>query len=231
MTTIAYIHIPKCAGTTMVSVVNRLDLKWWHVPAGVYVAEYDAFIGNYETSLREDASAKISDEYDLILGHFSQRDVIRSIGSESGLRFATTLRDPVERLVSEYYYSISKTHNGADATRRLFPTFRDFVTTNTETEVIARFLESYRGEPADRIADRLVNLYAFVGFTDRLTASVDALAKLFGRSPPAEIGLANVTADKPATIDSDLVEIIHDRNARDVAIFNAVKLALASDPV
>lgn len=100
--TIAFLHIPKCAGSTMVSVINRMELRWWHVPSGLYIAEHDAFIGNYETSLRGNKDKVLAGEYELLFGHFSARDLLRGIGHKTDIRFATILRDPVERMVSEY---------------------------------------------------------------------------------------------------------------------------------
>lgn len=93
---------------------------------------------------------------------------------------------------------------------------------NTDTEVMARFLEEYRGESAQRISDRLLNTYAVVGLSDHFEASAHSFLRALGVVDLKANARENVTADKPATIADSLRQVIIERNARDVAIFDTV---------
>jgi hypothetical protein len=206
----------------MVAAINTFGIQWRHVPAGVYYEEVDAFIGSYRNSLEEIRADVERGCFALLFGHFTARDLIVGCGTGMSFRKATTLREPVERLISEYFYSISTMHNGREATLKRFPTLEAWVYENTETEVISGFLEEYRGESAERIAARLLNEYAFVGLTENMGESCRAFGGLFGHEWSSETPKRNVNASRSDPVDGVLLKVLEERNARDVDLYRLV---------
>jgi hypothetical protein len=220
--TLAYIHIPKTAGSSLVALINGYGIRWHHVPAGVYYKEVDAFMGSYRHSLENISDDVKRGNFDLLFGHFTARDLLVAYKSSLTFRNATTLRDPVERMISEYFYSISPAHNGRDVVLEKFPTIEAWVYNNTETEVISSFLEEYKGESAERIATRVMEEYAFVGLTDAIEDSFRAFGNIFNQANLIEIPKVNVNSSKPTQIGDDLRKVLKERNARDVELYALV---------
>ncbi len=222
MATIAYIHIPKTAGSSLVAHINGYGLRWHHVPAGVYYKEVDAFVGSYRQSLEAIREDLERGRFDLIFGHFTTRDLIVGCGWSLAFRNATILREPIDRLISEYFYSTSSAHNGRDVTLAKFPTIEEWVFENTETEVMCGFLEEYRGESPDLIAARLIEDFAFVGLTDAIEESFRAFGNIFGHNQLVQAAALNVNSSRPAAIEDGLVKVLRQRNVRDVELYSLV---------
>jgi len=80
-----YVHVPKCAGSTMFTFMKKqyklLQIKRWH--------DFDWNIGKH---------------VECLFGHFPY-GVHKNLNSSfKNIQYATFLRDPVERVISLYYY-------------------------------------------------------------------------------------------------------------------------------
>jgi hypothetical protein len=91
---IAFVHIPKTAGTTMSAMIEAQ-----YSPAEIYKINFNGSlkqIRNFKTALRQR-----HDTLRLVRGHM---DFAWSTFMPPGTRFFTLLRDPVERVMSHYYH-------------------------------------------------------------------------------------------------------------------------------
>ena len=93
------IHIPKTAGTSLFKILGEVYGKR-------YVARVDfrhhlnmLFLNEKEFSQKE-----FPDHLKVIHGHINPRSLRKHIDINENARIITWLRDPVERVVSDYYY-------------------------------------------------------------------------------------------------------------------------------
>lgn len=101
---IAFVHIPRTAGTTFGVYLDGLY-------AGRDVAKFYADDAHPVVNEKLDAFRRLEAgekaSYALLRGHF----VYGFDGGESGCRYVTLLREPVARLVSYYFYALKEPMN------------------------------------------------------------------------------------------------------------------------
>ncbi len=219
--TIFCFHIPKTAGTSLVAEIGRVGLPWAHIMGGIYSDELGMMVGtgrDYLLAKKDEAFAGV---FRIMIGHVTQRDVLAAYGRQERFRYATFLRDPVERLYSEYSY---KTRVEAEPYRALYAaryaTFGSFVDNFVDSNEMSHYLEEYRGEPASQIFARLVETYAFVGTVENYKEDIARFRRLFGAPDVVPFHL-NASPVGSKHITKETVDKIRERNMRDVELYEA----------
>jgi hypothetical protein len=216
-------HIGKTAGTSL--------------QHALFEAMPDAAIFHDSLPNFDSASAAELAINDLVIGHFTYQHVAKLRPD----RFLVTfLRDPVERVVSNYYFlrSVSPSSNyseiAIEAAKAL--TLRDFllcdnpgvrmVTENSQAKWLAYDIRpEHQGAIFDLRgqAERNLSTFDFVGIVEHFDASLAALSQQNGLALP--IKKLNVTASRlsePAAA-SETIELIRRLNAVDIALYAAAK--------
>ena len=217
--TIVCFHIPKTAGTSLVAEIGRFGVPWAHVMGGVYSAEFGMVVGTGQDYLLQKKDEALSGAFRIIIGHVTQRNVLSAFGRPDRFRYATILRDPVERVYSEYRYTtLSPAHPNRAFLAARYPTFEDFVEEAVDGNTMAHYLEDYRGEPVSRIVSRLLESYAFVGTIATYDEDIKRFRALFGVQDATPFRL-NVSPAAPEPLSADVIAKVHERNARDVELY------------
>jgi len=161
------IHIPKTAGVSFLAILRQ-----------VYG---NGVVCDYGDPVRSLGRARV------VHGHFPAGRY-RSRWPEASL--VTWMRDPVERVISYYYYWLDAEPHGNPNHERFMATRPSLVEFARAPEVQAEVGQYLDGvEPSD---------FLFVGFVDRFDRDVQRLARLLNW-PPIRIPRRNATARPPVS--------------------------------
>lgn len=221
---ICFLHVPKTAGTSIIAMMQRnAD------PAKFYHAEGRRILRI--THLLK-ASKKI------LAGHFFLRDFSAELVRDTYI--FTFLRNPIDRVVSQYHYfrEVEQATDDEEVMSAKAFELRHILTRpgnnprwiNAQTTCLS-------GESRHKVADREslerairnLQLLDFVGLYEQLQASWSRLATDL-RWPDTELPVCNRTARRPQLSDVDpaLVELIAERNALDLELYSAARSLFAS---
>ncbi len=221
--TIIFLHIPKAAGITIYSI-----LKNQYAPGETYQIDGNRTPESIKEFLNLPAEKK--KKIRILQGHMSF-GLHRQFSGET--TYFTLLRDPLERIISHYYYVLrSPEHYLYEKVTKGKISLKDFVTGSTAKELNdgqVRFISGvgfYFGynqcpyallELAQSILDKF---FTVVGVNEYFDETVLLLKKSFNWKPPVYIR-QNVTENRPRQedLDNDTVEAIKEYNKLDIALY------------
>lgn len=208
-----FLHIPKSAGSSLSQVVRAN-----YQPEELQDHESLADAAQPLAELSENQKAKLK----AVMGHyyygihegFPGRDVAH----------VTMLRDPVERVLSSYYFL--RTYPGYEPVAEM--TIQQFVDAypegrNLQTLMLSGLVDK---DDLDRFIPNLdraiqnLNGFRAVGLTERFEPSVAMIGRALGWSN-IEYPRVNVTANKPKTshISADDIAYVTDANSLDIVLY------------
>jgi hypothetical protein len=219
---IIFIHIPKTGGATL----TRLLLQQYP-PAQVFVFNYNFLAAVAQFSKKSQAELA---EYRLFCGHLY-------FGLDRQLpmpcTYFTFLREPVERVMSQYYYEQTRTVDGFGRPQKpLQFSLLDFVrlpqhheARNYQVRVLAG-VRAVRGEPPvtramlETAMENLNTRFSMVGLTEEYDTSLLLLQRAFDWHLPSYTR-RNVTKAKPSRsrIEPHVLEEIAEQNSLDSELY------------
>jgi hypothetical protein len=222
-----FVHIPKAAGTTLQDIVVRQfrggkAFRFIGTPA--QAAEF------------QNLPQQERDRYDLLTGH-----VHFGIHEWSGRPplYLTMLRDPVDRVISHYYFALSQpTHYMYRIIRERNLTLKDYAATRATVELDndqVRWLTTtpHRDIPTGKVPRRLLdeakwnleNAFSCIGLTERFDESLACMQAAFGWKD-VSYERRNVTRERPplAEISQDTLDAIREVNALDAELYEFAKV-------
>lgn len=229
---ILFDHLPKCGGSTLNSYLQE------HYP---YRKTYT--INGQEPQASVDRFKQMPQNvrygYDLINGHMANQ-LLDSVHPDC-LK-VTLLRDPVERIISHYFYARSiPFHYLHDRIHAEGITLHDYVSMeDLSTELQNWYIKHFSGLTADAVKhdpetavslayDTLMNRYDLVGFLDQYSAFIKSLQKLANLRHPYRTKRINVTQNKPTkdSIPAETLQRIRQFNDLDIKLYARLHTALA----
>ncbi len=223
---LCFMHIGKTAGTSFFHLLrdNLNDLRLYH-------ASPEAF---------DKATSREIEKYDLVAGHFS---FVHTAKFRHDRYLATFLRDPVERVLSNYYFlrhwdGLIDDSNRIMVERAKALTLKQFlestepqvqsVTVNHQAYFLASDFRAPREIPDDRLLEQaLANLQRvnFVGLTEDYGNCVAMFFADIGRPKPDKLHVMNVTPERIRSLDlgPEERELICRLNRVDMEIYRVVK--------
>lgn len=233
-TTLMILHIPKCAGTTLHTVMNRQ-----YPPHLTYKVKAD-IRGDQERFRQMDADEKRP--LCAVFGHYCY-GLHTALAPDQPFEYVTILRDPVARVVSLYSYTRTESpkHYLAKAAREM--TLREFVTSGVTRQSNNGMVRQLCGadeftmrngrqvpykdckipfrkmtrEHLEAAKDNL-DTFALVGFVDNLDRFLARMQARFAWRIPAYKN-RNVSRE-PVTPSAGDVKAITELNALDFELYN-----------
>lgn len=215
-------HVPKCAGTAAMKFLERQYAR-----RRTYTV-YDRRPDECGTFRQMPESRRHA--YDLVIGHGAHR-LIDWCAPDAVT--ATVLRQPVDRIVSHYYYVLEQPDHylHVEVVGRSM-TLRDYVESGVSDELRNYMTCSFLGmtpaeaerDPArsvDRAWEILRGRYRVVGIVERLPPAMEAIRTAIGATTPWTNTRTNSTAGR-RPIESIAAEdrrAIADRNALDMELY------------
>lgn len=210
-----FVHIPKTAGSSFRTALAE-QLK----------PERNINIKQRGVRKRADAFAKAIDEF-LTLdkkqrfvfasGHLTMPEVRRiqeNIGRPVNL--LTMLRDPVQRVISDYRYQRTPAHASHQAFSAAFPTLESFIDSRRSQNKMFRYL-ALPGEAVEDATARIEREFSLVGVVEMYPQSMKLCSELIGPRFPLTTSLNTTadTGDNGVEVDDELVERISRLNPQD----------------
>mmetsp|Transcript_23988 Transcript_23988/g.43909 ORF Transcript_23988/g.43909 Transcript_23988/m.43909 type:complete len:225 (-) Transcript_23988:3402-4076(-) len=211
---IVSVHIRKCAGTTF-----KTALRDFYGDRVMF--DYGDEIGsNLEKSVKKRArrydqvlanKGRIAADYDIIHGHFfaHKYQVL-----DTDLRYATVLRHPVERVLSNYFYlkrNPDRQHGDAYLVNELGYDLEQYIEHPDSQNLQTHFL-----------GDVALSDFAFVGISEQYVQTLQLFNATFGANlalGPAEN--QNTASPQQYDIGPALRSRIEQVNASDMALYHA----------
>lgn len=179
--TIVNFHIPKTAGSTF---LNRLfrSLRVREQQGAIHNVTHRAskMKGKYFPKTREAFKIEqqdcAEDAFKVFTGHYRYRDVADLIEpQQDDSLLMTFLRDPVARVLSQYFYSISKEHNEMETFVERYPTIEHFLEAPTELNKQSDYLAPFAGATVSDTIEHVREKFGFVGCTERFDEDFERL--------------------------------------------------------
>ncbi len=220
---VIFIHIPKTGGITL-----RRVLEQQYPPSQVHVFDYENLLFAIARFGRLLPAQRA--QYRLFIGHvYFGLDRLLPMPST----YITFLRDPVERIISHYYFDRTLTRDAFGQERKpsrisLFEYLNDpnrIETQNYQVRMLAgvspRGGESQLTRAAlDTAKENLKNRFSVVGLTEEYDTSLLLLQRAFGWTIPP-YARRNVTKTKPprSEIDARAREWMEEHNTLDRELY------------
>ncbi|MCU0463590.1 MAG: sulfotransferase family protein [Anaerolineae bacterium] len=213
-----FLHIPKTGGSSFGVVLNRV-----YQPERIKVYQKQSNDENWEAIRHTLSQEALS--YDMLQAHVPKFGIHEF--SPRPMRYVTILRDPVARIISDYYYILrTTTHRRHDEFKR-FGSLEDalpYVGANLQTRVISGSVA--RGTPVTAadlvIAKRnLEEHFAVVALLERFDESLILMRHLLGWSslvmtPPHK----NVATNRPSSVSDAELKLAAELNQYDQELYN-----------
>lgn len=212
-----FVHIPKAAGTSLKQAITA------QIGETEVAFKYDRPMSDPVLTRRAKcllASWRgLQLPQQVVFGHFLvgkfARLTARGFARRDGLRYATFLRDPLQRAVSHYYFwqrTHIEGHKVWDRFTREQWSLEQFLLSPEHTNFQSQFLWGFALENFD-----------FVGLAERYDESVTLLGATFPELAGLEVRAANTNPEKTVgsgyAIDPALARQFQERNAQDYALY------------
>lgn len=219
----AFIHIPKCAGTTLAGILESVYGKR-------FVQVKDAVITG------EHLAALDLDKFDAILGHFPFGLVSRYMHRE--VKYICFFREPFQRLLSYYTFILADKNNSKHAwtSTMNFYTWVDSGKLAGLDNDMVRFMAGRKevnydapGDPVDTLQchDALENLkqLSFVGLQEDFDRAILSLAELlsWGRFPAYQNKRVQEKKRLISDLPSQTIELLEKKQAHDKYFYREVE--------
>jgi hypothetical protein len=207
------IHIPKTAGTsfrnTLCEVYGQKE-----------VVRLDIGLVRKETRIREQLyeAPDLPPETRVLHGHFSYPLLVQRFDVSSALPVITWLRDPVDRVISNYFYlakrlreELDEERKGLHILKKMQRSLREYALYEPSQNRMSKFLEGLS----------LQDLF-FVGLVEHYEEDVASLArKLSWQHTP--VFYHNRTGSNRPDVSEEDRAFIRSLNAQDVALYEAAQ--------
>jgi Sulfotransferase family len=215
-----FLHLPKCAGTTL----NRI-IEWEYDPMRVFSIDPIFFLWSYR-KLNRWPTERLR-RMQVFKGHMPL-GIHRRLPQPS--TYITFLRDPVERVISAYYfarnYFLHPKHRWISKL-----TLEEYVRVSPNHNVQCKYIsgqpfvgDHHAGEcdegTLEMAKENLNKYFSFVGLTERFDEGLAILKIMFGWEI-VKYAKFNVTSGKQrkSSLPGSTVELIAERNKYDVALY------------
>ena len=205
------IHIPKTAGRTFLTALASHYKK--------RVTTVDKLPGwSNEVNQKKLPISNVPSGIECLHGHFLYKQ-IEGLMISSDIRLITWFRDPVKRVISNYYYNqfeniqrMTDIHNPVDRTI----TFEEYVLKKSKQNLMSKW-----------IAGREIKDFDFIGNVDWFDDDLDVLRSILGWKKPLifvdqNVGIKsqNRSLCKTTEITEDMIELVRELNQKDKKLFN-----------
>ena len=222
-------HIPKTAGSSLTRELNASLPPYRNVFADHLFPEggnrHDALMESVEAFLKADGKV----HYRSASGHLRIPHLKRIQEHFDNAHLFTFLREPADRLISDYRYAKTPKHPVYKEFAERFPTIEDYVENSGSQNKMWKYVAPSSFDASEKSLERIFNRYAFIGTLETINEDWAFFTSLFG-CPKMMTSRVNVTEkQKNNEVDSEasLRARIRELNQKDYLLYDRVSAILA----
>lgn len=209
-------HIPKTAGSSLVQELVFCARPYFNIHATFH---QNGEVGeSLEDSYQEFLHMHKQIVYRSASGHLRFEQAARLREAVPHVRMFTFVRDPVERVISDYRYTRSESHPGNQLYRDKYQTLSEYVADPANQNRMWKFLAGPATAWSPEAAQEVLRTYTFIGVVEEFELCVEFLTALWGcpKQP---------TAAQNRTVSEEAVSLTNDLK-REIAVHNVADRSL-----
>ena len=222
-------HIPKTAGTSLLK-----EMEICLAPYRNIFSNYHGTPGNpahlkqREQSLMDAVDrflgANVRLHYRSASGHLNPNHVHAIRTALPHTQVFTFLRNPVDRVISNFRYIRTPAEPAYEHFIKQYPTIEDFVVAPTGRNTMWKFVCANRFEADAEGLNKIFNRYAFFGTLEEMSLCFEFLSALSGcpKTPTIQANKTQTNKDNEIEITDEVVELIRENNKNDIAFYDEV---------
>jgi len=223
-----FVHIPKTAGTSLANALDKVCGPYYNITPRKYSDNANEHRVHMWAAVRDfifNQDIRPDDlKYMLFSGHLHRHyvDVICEKLPET--RLFTYLRDPVDRVISDYRYCLTPAHPLSEATRAEFKSVVDFAASKKHCNAMTKYLVGRGDFPDGEIVDFVSRRFEFIGLAERFEESNRVLSAILD-IPLIKMRSLNVTqktAENNIEVSDDIRREIRGLNHQDALLYEYV---------
>jgi hypothetical protein len=227
-----FVHIPKTAGTSLAAALASAYGPYYNIAPLKYSDDAVEHRTHMWAAVRDfifNQEIRPNDlKYKLFSGHLHRHyvDVIREKLPDT--RLFTYLRDPVDRVVSDYRYCLTPTHPLNEATRNEFKSIIEFASSRKHCNAMTKYLVGRGDFPDDEIIDFVSTRFDFIGTSEKFDDSNKILSAILD-IPPIKMRNLNVTqstSENKVELSDEVRRAIRELNHQDALLYEYVSRVL-----
>ncbi|MDO6460993.1 sulfotransferase family 2 domain-containing protein [Granulosicoccaceae sp. 1_MG-2023] len=217
-------HIPKTAGSSLTRELSVVLPPYRNVfaehPRSGADQGTDAMMSSVESFLEADRSVN----YRSVSGHFRLPHLSRIREAIPASRMFTFLRQPAERLISDYRYAKTPKHPLYREFAEKFPTIEHYIEDPCSQNKMWRFVTAGGQEAGDESLARIFRNYAFIGTLESLSEDWSFLTSIVGcpKVMTARVNVTKAQDNNEVQYAPHLYQRIRELNAKDYLLYERV---------
>jgi len=229
-----FVHLPKAAGSSLLASLRQHFGPLWHYhPPDDLGSEPEARRWRWDLIrgfIAHQKQQSASERFRSFAGHIEYRQIEFIINELPDTKLFSIVRDPVERVVSNFRYFMSPTHELYQDFARTTPTIDSYISQKNSQNLMTKFLLGYNREFTERDAKELFDRYDFLGSVKYYEESLIVLSRLFGIETisPLRVNVTSSHSNNTVELNDILRERIRELNASDVNLYDCVNRVLES---
>ncbi|MAM63705.1 hypothetical protein [Maritimibacter sp. UBA3975] len=214
-----FINVPMTAGGAVVGALKDVFDRTRSFGSGALKGDLKA---EWQAALdaREAAGGRLRQA---LAGPFRFKRLSEMVTGASEVQFASFIRNPADRLFSDYVAQSSPDNPDHAAFLEEFPTFEAYVDGAPENPQLAQ-LVGMTGNVSEML-ERLVSTYSFVGVSEHVSASVEHFRR--SHNLPTLSDISEAAMDQAARLSPALRSRICKRHMGDWVLFTLLEPAMA----
>ena len=204
------LHIPKTAGTSF-----RNILKDVYGDEEVIRLDISLKYGKLKINEKQFENKNLDKKWQVIHGHFSPNLLVSKFVINDEVPYITWLRDPVDRVISNYYYLekrlkevMKEESRGLNILSKMQRSLIEYASADNNRNRMSKFLD---GKSLDN--------FLFVGLVEYFSEDLVDLSNILEWSSYKEVR-HNVTSARSRNVSEDLRKEIKKLNRQDVELYN-----------
>ncbi len=205
-----FVHVPKAAGTTFYHTLRQCwnENQFYTVPSHWDLFDRDELRGRYKTVNSEMSYNK----YSIVKGHFPYYK-FQYLKSDHNWYLITWIRDPVERLISNYNHFRYRPVSNKFLKRRAVRVAREMD--------IVEFSEKVQSNFQTRFVGNDPSVYDFIGVVEKFKESINLFNKQFGLDFVIG-GTLNVHNWQKVKVSPEQKRVMREHHKKDYEFYNEV---------